>query len=92
MSFAPPTADFSARRVQPGDLRRAANRRNAQKSTGPKTAAGKRRVSLNRLKRGLIPREVATQIQARGEDRRQFYRLHAISSPFSGLPPWNTRR
>jgi hypothetical protein len=30
-----------------------ANRRNATKSTGPKTAAGKARVSLNALKHGL---------------------------------------
>ena len=30
-----------------------ANRRNAQKSTGPKTAAGKNRVRLNALKHAL---------------------------------------
>jgi hypothetical protein len=32
----------------------AANRHNAQKSTGPRTAAGKRRVALNGHSRGLI--------------------------------------
>jgi hypothetical protein len=35
------------------ERRRAANRRNAQRSTGPRTAAGKRRASRNALKHGL---------------------------------------
>jgi hypothetical protein len=35
-----------------------ANRRNAQRSTGPKTAMGKRAVSRNALKHGLLAREV----------------------------------
>jgi hypothetical protein len=35
------------------------NKRNAAKSTGPKTEAGKRRVGLNALKHGLYARELA---------------------------------
>ncbi len=36
----------------------AANRLNAQRSTGPRTPAGKARVSLNALKHGLTGRDV----------------------------------
>jgi len=56
--------------------RLAANRRNAQKSTGPKTKAGKRRVALNPRRLGLVPPEFERQLQARGEDPRDFRRLH----------------
>ncbi|HMD97651.1 MAG TPA: hypothetical protein VKM93_10025, partial [Terriglobia bacterium] len=56
--------------------RLAANRRNAQKSTGPKTKAGKRRVALNARRLGLAPPEIERQLQARGEDPRDFRRLH----------------
>ena len=35
-----------------------ANRRNAQKSTGPKSAAGKKKVSHNALKHGLMSQAV----------------------------------
>ena len=35
-----------------------ANRRNARKSTGPKTQKGKAVVRLNALKHGLLPQEV----------------------------------
>jgi len=59
----------------PSPLKIAANRRNALKSTGPKTAAGKRRVALNTRKRGLIPEELERQLLARGEDPRDFRRL-----------------
>lgn len=56
--------------------RLAANRRNAQKSTGPKTKAGKRRVALNARRRGFAPPEIERQLRARGEDPRDFRRLH----------------
>jgi len=42
-----------------------ANRRNAQKSTGPKTPEGKRAVRLNALRHGLLSKEVLLP----GEDR-----------------------
>ena len=54
--------------------RLAANRRNARKSTGPKTKAGKRRAALNG--RRLAPAEIERQLEARGEDPRDFRRLH----------------
>ena len=40
------------------DRQIAANRRNAQRSTGPRSGAGKARVSMNPLKHGLTAREV----------------------------------
>ena len=40
------------------DKRRAANRRNAQKSTGPRTPAGIARSSLNARRHGILSREV----------------------------------
>lgn len=56
--------------------RLAANRRNAQKSTGPKTKAGKRRVALNARRRGFAPPEIERQLLARGESPRDFRCLH----------------
>lgn len=46
----------------------AANRRNAMKSTGPRTPEGKRRVSRNALKHGLLSQELLIE----GEDAEQF--------------------
>jgi hypothetical protein len=54
----------------------AANRRNALKSTGPRTAAGKRRVALNRITRGLCSEEAERKLRARGEEPREFHRLY----------------
>ncbi|MEN6424854.1 MAG: hypothetical protein ABFE13_05800 [Phycisphaerales bacterium] len=45
-----------------------ANRLNAQKSTGPRTAEGKERASQNALKHGLLAREAVIQ----GEDPEEF--------------------
>ncbi|MCP5117710.1 MAG: hypothetical protein GY953_43360, partial [bacterium] len=48
-----------------------ANRRNAKKSTGPRTPEGKRRVSKNALKHGLC----ASDVVIPGEDEAEFERL-----------------
>jgi len=47
-----------------------ANRLNAQKSTGPRTAVGKERASRNAVKHGLLAREAVI----RGEDPEEFER------------------
>jgi hypothetical protein len=60
----------------PSPLKIAANRRNALKSTGPRSAAGKRRVALNTRSHGLIPEGLERQLLARGESPREFRRLH----------------
>jgi hypothetical protein len=52
----------------------AARRRNAKKSTGPRTPGGKRRSATNLLP-GLCPRWREAALQARGDDPRQFCRL-----------------
>src|ERR1700688_317054 len=48
-----------------------ANRRNAQKSTGPRTPAGKTAVSMNALRHGLRARTVVLP----GENREEFTQL-----------------
>lgn len=53
----------------------AANRRNALKSTGPRTPAGKRRAALNALNASLCPEDLERQLRSRGEDPREFRRL-----------------
>jgi hypothetical protein len=54
-------------------LQNAANLRNAQKSTGPKTAEGKARSSRNRLSHGFN----SSLLFIDGEDPEQFYKLLA---------------
>lgn len=54
--------------------RLAANRQNAKKSTGPKTAAGKARSRFNAVKHGLTAREVVIP----GEDEEAFQQLHEL--------------
>src|SRR5690349_14254808 len=45
----------------------AANRANAQKSTGPKTTAGKARSAQNRLRHGLWSRSFLRHVPTRGQ-------------------------
>src|SRR5262245_22608525 len=49
----------------------AANRANALKSTGPRTARGRRRVSMNGLRHGFF----AQHLVLKGENMRDFIRL-----------------
>jgi len=66
----PSRKGLSARRL-------AANRQNAQKSTGPRTKAGKYRSALNLKSRTLVPDALERELRSRGEDPREFCRLHA---------------
>ncbi len=56
--------------------KRAANRANAARSTGPRTAAGKRRSSLNALKHGVFAQSFYEAMKVFGEDPAEFDRLH----------------
>ncbi|HVN27799.1 MAG TPA: hypothetical protein VMT64_04900 [Candidatus Binataceae bacterium] len=59
----PPEKSVSARKL-------AANRANAERSTGPRTAAGKARSSLNALRHGILAR-AAFNLTIEGEQRRK---------------------
>lgn len=52
-----------------------ANRRNARKSTGPRTLQGKRRSSQNALLHGLTSRHIVVQDQDGGEHQADYNRL-----------------
>jgi len=53
------------------ERKRAANARNARRSSGPRTAAGKARAARNRITHGLLSREALLP----GEDRKKFAAL-----------------
>ncbi len=53
----------------------AARRRNARKSTGPRTPAGKRRAAFNSLRVGLCSRSRKETMLSLGEEPRQFLRI-----------------
>jgi hypothetical protein len=53
-----------------------ANRRNALKSTGPRTAEGKRRSSLNASGRGLCAESFREAMRSLNEDPLEFEQLH----------------
>ena len=54
------------------EKQRRANRQNAKKSTGPKTAAGKARASRNALKHGLLAKDVVITGTDFNENRAEF--------------------
>ena len=53
----------------------AANRRNAQKSSGPRSAEGRAKSKLNALKHGLLSQEVLVRGKHACESRREFQKL-----------------
>src|ERR1039457_431820 len=55
-----------------------ANRANAAKSTGPRTADGKAMSKMNGLKHGIFAREVVLRGRDRGERGREFQDLHRL--------------
>jgi hypothetical protein len=58
-------------------LQQAANRQNAQKSTGPTTDEGKAASSRNALKHGLLARDIVVADPAFAESREEFDALLA---------------
>jgi len=67
------------------DKQIAANRRNARLSTGPRTAAGKARSSLNALRHGLRARSAILPGESRPVFRRLFRSLRAHLQPSGPL-------
>src|SRR4249920_666354 len=65
--------------------RRAANRRNATKSTGPRTPAGKAVVALNGVKHGLLSREVLLRGESEADLVGFGKRLRAQLAPVGEL-------
>lgn len=57
------------------DRKTKANRRNAQKSTGPRTAAGKQAVRHNALKHGMLAKDVVIETPSGKESQREFNAL-----------------
>lgn len=49
-----------------------ANRRNAKKGTGPKSARGKRILKTNAIKHGILAKEIINSIMLSTEQRREF--------------------
>ncbi len=70
------------------DKQLAANRRNAQKSTGPRTAEGKAVSRYNALKHGILARAVIPPALAPYESRADFDRLvEAFQDQFAPATP-----
>jgi hypothetical protein len=63
------TSETSARKI-------VANRRNAQKSNGPRTVEGKRRSSLNAMTDGVLARHAVITVGDGKEDQIEFDELH----------------
>jgi hypothetical protein len=59
-----------------------ANRKNSLKSTGPKTAAGKRRVSRNAVKFGLFSKYLLVPHADGLESQGELDELHGDAQPF----------
>jgi len=73
--FTPPSPEDSPRKRPVSERKIQANRRNALRSTGPKTARGKRTVARNALKHGLLIREVVITAGDGEESLEEFYDL-----------------
>lgn len=62
-----------------------ANRTNAEKSTGPKTAEGKQIVARNAVKHGLFSRHLVVSDEDPSEYQALLYDLHAALNPVGAL-------
>src|SRR5271167_3020033 len=72
---------------EPSAKQAEANRRNAQRSTGPRTPQGKQQVRLNALKHGLDADPFVQGMLALHEDPRAYYRL--LGDLLASLRPAN---
>jgi hypothetical protein len=75
------TAQESTEDLYVSPRKLAANRRNASRSTGPRTPRGKRRSSLNALKHGMLAKDFVIP-ELEGKDAAAEFRalLHALTS------------
>jgi len=71
----PPSPEKSGRKRPVSERRIQANRRNALRSTGPKTARGKSTVARNAIKHGLLAREVVITAGNGEENLEEFHSL-----------------
>ena len=67
------------------DKQRRANRENAKKSTGPRTAEGKARSSKNGIKHGLLARDAVMADEDQGEYDRSFQELEENLFPKNAI-------
>jgi hypothetical protein len=74
-NFSTPPSEHHARKRPVSERRIQANRRNALRSTGPKTARGKRTVARNAIKHGLLAREVVITAGDGEENLEEFHSL-----------------
>jgi hypothetical protein len=70
-----PLPESSTRKGPVSERRIQANRRNALRSTGPKTTQGKRTVARNAIKHGFLAREVVITMGGGEEDLEEFHAL-----------------
>lgn len=73
--FSTPSPKHSAGKRPVSERRIQSNRRNALRSTGPTTARGKRNVSRNAIKHGLLAREVVISAGHGEESLEEFHNL-----------------
>jgi hypothetical protein len=71
----PQSLERSARKRPVSERRIQANRQNALRSTGPRTASGKRNVSRNAIKHGILAREVVITAGDGKESLKEFHDL-----------------
>ncbi|UCF81156.1 MAG: hypothetical protein JSV08_01675, partial [Acidobacteriota bacterium] len=65
--------ELPARRV-PTEAQREASRRNARRSTGPRSERGKAASSMNAIKHGVFAREAVLRTKLADESRDEFER------------------
>jgi hypothetical protein len=73
--FTPPSPEDSPRKRSVSERKIQANRRNALRSTGPKTARGKHNVGCNAIKHGLLARQVVITAGDGEESLKEFHGL-----------------